>query len=132
MPKQKKARTAKAAEKKPGPKTFQITIPAAMMESFQVLAKVNRRPVASEIQRRLEIMLAEENFAKYMFGGEATLNFVLLIAAAIGRAEFRLGRRWFSDTSSIVQTKAAVMQEMSDYVLMRQLGPFVPPKDGWS
>jgi len=99
-----------------------VTVGLTTKAKLEAAAKKNRLSVSEEIARRLEIMFAHEEFATYTFGDDDTRRFILRIAGAVVRAEQRLGRRWYSDHSAIIQTKAAVMQEMTGHVLIEQLG----------
>lgn len=99
-----------------------VLVSSAMYKRLQHAARLHHVPVPLEIEQRFEIMLSNEDFAARIFGGEDTLQFLMRIAGAICRAEQRLGRRWFSDYNAVIETKAAVMQEMSDHVLVEQIG----------
>ena len=78
--------------------------------------------VSEEITRRLEMMFSVEGFAAQLFGGINNLRFVMQIMGAIRRAEERMGQDWDANQHATIVTKAAVMQEMTDHIRIRQIG----------
>jgi hypothetical protein len=97
-------------------------LPVETRAKLLTASKVNHVSVPYEIARRLVQMFAYEDCAEALFGGHHTMKLATRVAGAILRAEQRLGRPWYTDTSSIIETKAAVMQEMTGYAQIEALG----------
>ena len=108
---------------------YHVTLSMEQRTRLLTAAKTNHVPLGVEMTRRISQSLDCENVAASLFGGLHTMKFATRVAGAILRAEQRLGRAWYSDTSAIIETKAAVMQEMTGYVQIESLGFLRAPND---
>lgn len=103
-------------------RTFAFHVRESVRSKLEAEARKNHTSVSEEINRRLETTFANYDFAVQLFGGVENLKLLMRISVAIDRSEEQLGRRWFADHAATIRTKAAVMQQMSEHVLLEQLG----------